>query len=64
MHEIEKKHQFLYAVYMLFIRWNELRCWNVVMRKPQVLYLLRNSYFIIGTLLLESRRPSSKGPSR
>jgi len=26
--EIEKKHQLLYAVYMLFIRWKELRYWK------------------------------------
>jgi hypothetical protein len=36
MHEIEEKHQLLYAVNMLFIRWN----W--VVRKPKVLFLLRN----------------------
>ena len=37
---------------------------NFVIGNPSDLFLLRNSYFIIGTLLLESWRPSSKRPSR
>ena len=46
-----------------------LRNGNCVIGKPEVLFLpiaigIRNSYFIIGTKLLECRRPSSKGPSR